>query len=87
MPEKHIHIIIDKHKSLPAILAKYKSFRLYIIDDALDVLHAAWKLRKDVVTIWVKRGRFANNQVPIPGFNPNKVISNLEEAISVIEKA
>lgn len=87
LDEKHIHIIIDKHKSLPDILAKYKSFRLYIIDDALDVLYNAWKLRKDVVTIWVKRGRYAMNQAPISGFNPNKVISNLKEAISVIEKA
>ncbi|MFH1833065.1 MAG: hypothetical protein ABH816_02750 [Candidatus Levyibacteriota bacterium] len=82
---KNVHIFVNKRKSLPKIIDRYKDFKLYIIDDALDVLFEAWKLRKDIVTIWVKRGIYAKNQKPIENFKPDAIIKNLGELISVIK--
>lgn len=81
---KHIHIIVDKHVSLPKIIKRYKNENLYLVDDALDVLYAAWKLKNEIVTIWVKRGRFALDQKPIAGFKPSAIVENLEEVMLVI---
>ncbi len=84
LAQEHVHITINKHETLPSLIAKYKEKTLYLVDDALDVLYTAWKLRKDVVTILVKRGKYALSQEPIPGFTPSVVITNLKEAVSVI---
>lgn len=87
LDEEHIYIIVDKKKSLPEILKKYKNFKLYLVDDALDVLYAAWRLEKDTVTIWVKRGQFAKQQKEIEGFKPTGIITNLEQAVAIVERS
>lgn len=85
LDNKSIHIFVRKRKSLPKIIEKYKDFKLYIVDDALNVLFEAWKLGKDVVTIWVKRGIYAKKQKPIENFTPDAIIENLGELISIIK--
>lgn len=86
LEKKYIHITVDKYKSIPEIIKKYKNYKLYIVDDALGVLHAFYKLRNDVVTIWVKRGRHAIIQKPIKEFQPNVTVTSLEQIIPVIMK-
>lgn len=81
---QHIHITIDKHKSLPGLLDAYPEQTLYFIDDALDVLHRAKMLRKSVLVVWVKRGKYAQKQPPIEGFTPDAIIENLRELIPFV---
>ncbi len=82
----HVHITINKHETLPGLVAKYTGKTLYLVDDALDVLYTAWKLRNDIVTIWVKRGKYALSQDPILGFTPSVVVKNLEEVVPIIRR-
>ena len=81
---KHIHIVVDKYANLPQIINKYAKHKLYLVDDELEALHFASKLRSDVFTIWVKRGRYAAEQKPIPGFTPNLVVTNLRKIVKII---
>lgn len=82
--ERHVHISVDKKATLLKIIKEYKNKQLYFIDDALDILFEAWKLRKNVITVWVKRGIYAKNQKPIKNFKPDAIIESLGELISII---
>lgn len=84
LEDKHIHISTNKFESLPEILNKYKDKTLYIVDDALDVLHNAKQLSSSVITIWIKRGFFAEKQQPIEGFAPDAIIENLSELLPIV---
>lgn len=82
--KEHIHIFIFKEKELQNIIKRYKEYRLYLIDDFLEILHRAKKLNKNVFTIWMKRGRFAKRQEPIPSFAPDATITSLKEVIKLV---
>lgn len=84
LEDKHIHITTNKYETLPKLIKRYKKKKLYLVDDALDVLHAAKRLNLEIFTIWVKRGEFAEKQKPITGFESDAVISNLKEALTLI---
>lgn len=82
---KHIHIVARKHKiTLEEVLSKYKHDRTVFIDDSLPVLYDAKKIKPDIKVIWIKRGRYAENQKDIEGFSPDLVILNLKEALPMI---
>lgn len=82
--EKHIHIHVSKKQALPDIIKKYKKYKLYLVDDALDVLYKAKKLKKDVFVIWVKRGHYAKTQNPIPGFKPDAQVVDLLKIVDIV---
>ncbi len=82
--QEHIHITLNKHTSLPTLFKQYKENSLYLVDDALDVLHTAKKLRNDITVIWVKRGKYAKLQSPIEGFVPDAIIETLHELLDTI---
>lgn len=82
--EQHIHINVSKKAMLQDVLDKYKDVQLYLIDDALEVLYGAKMKNKDIVTIWVKRGRYAVNQEPIAGFAPDVTVDNLRGIVRII---
>ncbi|OGH41391.1 MAG: hypothetical protein A3H79_04295 [Candidatus Levybacteria bacterium RIFCSPLOWO2_02_FULL_36_8b] len=82
--ENNVHIFDDKGANLRDILEKYKSFKLFIVDDKLEILHSAKKHMPQIFTIWVKRGPFAQNQEKIPDFNPDTEIKNLSVIPSLI---
>lgn len=82
---EHIHIAVDKDIIFPKVIEKYKVQKLFLVDDALDVLYKAKKLRDDIFTIWVKRGIFAKVQKPIAGFEPDAIVKNLRRIVSIIE--
>lgn len=81
---QHMHITVDKHKALPGLLDVYPEKRLYFVDDALDVLHRAKMLRKNISVVWVKRGKYAEKQASIEGFTPDVIIENLRELVPFI---
>ncbi len=80
----HIHITTNKYTRLPKVLSRYKNKKLYIVDDALGVLHKAKQLRADVFVVWVKRGFYATKQEPIEGFVPDAIIGNLSELLPIV---
>jgi len=84
LTEEHIHITLNKHTSLPKLIDKYKGKRIFLIDDALDVLYKAHELDPSIFTIWVKRGKFAKKQEPIFGFTPNATVLNLRTVTRLI---
>lgn len=86
LDDQHIHIAVDKQSTLPQILKRYRSMRLYLVDDALDVLHIAKQLNKHVFTIWVKRGRFAKAREPIAGFVPDAEVKDLRTIPTLIRE-
>lgn len=85
--KEHTYIFIFKDKKLPSIIEKYKKHKLYIVDDLLKILYTAKSLNKNVYTIWIKRGRFAETQEPIPNFTPDATITNLREVVDIVERS
>lgn len=77
--EAHVHIFDKKDDNLDAVLKKYEGRSVYMVDDKLSVLKLAKSIRSDVVTIWVKRGIYAQNQ-PNIGFTPDLTVATLVEA-------
>ena len=86
LEDKHIHITANKYETLPKLMKRYKGKRLYFVDDALDVLRAAQNLNPAIFTIWVMRGRFAEKQQPIAGFEPSAKVLNLRDVIQLVEQ-
>jgi len=84
--EQHIHIAVNKDIMFEKVLKKYQGEKLFLVDDALDILHKAKNLREDIVTVWVKRGIFAAVQKPIPGFEPNVTVENLRGIEKIIDR-
>lgn len=83
---EHIHIFRVKNTELPSLIKRYKGHNLYIVDDALEILHASKSLNKNIFVIWVKRKRFDKIQKEIPGFSPDAAITNLKEVIKLVER-
>jgi FMN phosphatase YigB (HAD superfamily) len=84
--KKYIHVFKDKDIKLMEVIDLYKDYRIFLVDDKLDILYYAQKHRKDVVTIWVKRGPFAEKQKPISGFKPNLEVKDLLEIVKYISE-
>lgn len=82
--KEHTHIVEKKDVSIGEMLKKYKNHVLYLVDDKLTVLHQASLLMPEVVTIWIKRGIYAENQKPIENYTPRAIIYSLEEVIPLV---
>lgn len=82
----HTHIVLKKIDELKKVLEKYKDRQIFFVDDKLNILYDAKKLSPRVFTIWVKRGFYAENQKPIPGFKPDAEVESLSEIIEIINK-
>jgi len=88
--EEHINITLDKYKSMPEVIEKYKSYKVIIIDDVQMFLYAAKKLNADVMTVWIKRDNYFEpnfiNQKIIDSFIPDATITNLRQLVSIVER-
>jgi len=82
--EENINIFIDKDVNLIQVIEKYKDSRIFFVDDKLEILYSAKKHAKQVFTIWVKRGWYAENQKGIPGFKPDAEVENLSEVARIV---
>lgn len=81
-----VHIVADKKSEMFTIFKNLKNYDVYFVDDMLIMLQVAKKIDTSIVTIWMKRGRYAENQKDIPGFKPDATITNLEEVIDIVER-
>lgn len=82
----HIYIELQKEDKIKRIGDKYKNIHLYIADDKLVLLSLIKKEYPRIFTIWIKRGVYAKNQKPIPGFTPDAVMENLSGIIPIIDQ-
>jgi phosphoglycolate phosphatase-like HAD superfamily hydrolase len=84
--EENVHIFDDKDINLNTVLNKYKEFKIFLVDDRLDVLSAAKKHNPAVFCIWVKRGPFAENEQNPQNFSPDATIENLSSLDIIISQ-
>jgi FMN phosphatase YigB (HAD superfamily) len=82
--QEHIHIFKMKDQELPQVMEKYKDDTVVLIDDVLAILYKAKQLHNNITTIWVKRGRFAENQKTVEHFTPDYTVYNLKEIVSIL---
>ncbi|MBI2430686.1 MAG: hypothetical protein HYV39_01575 [Candidatus Levybacteria bacterium] len=82
--KRYIHIVANKEEKVEEILKKYKKYLVFLVDDKLTVLYQAKQLFPSLVTIWVKRGRYALKQSPIEGFTPDAIIGSLRELPPIV---
>ncbi len=82
--EKNIHIFLDKSDNIEKVLEKYKGWIIFLADDRLDVLYQAKHFDNSVVTIWVKRGPFAEKKNEKNDFTPDFGVLNLEEIVPIV---
>jgi FMN phosphatase YigB (HAD superfamily) len=84
---EHVHIVEKKDTSLKNILQKYTKLNaiLYFVDDRLNGLYYAKQAVPTMQTIWLRRGRYATSQEPLPGFEPDYIIENLEELLRIVK--
>lgn len=82
--ENYIHIVEDKYTALKNILKNYNDHAVVFADDDLNSLHLAKKLNKNLITIWVKRGKHAQKQGKIAGFNPDFILTDLSKILEIL---
>jgi len=79
-----IHITTNKRSKMIEVLQKYNTYKIFYVDDMLPYLYEAKKLMPNIRTVWIKRGRYAQNQKDIPDFKPDATITNLKEVIKMV---
>lgn len=80
-----IHIPQKKKEKMQEILKMYKEYDIVFVDDMLPMLFEAKKIRPDIKTVWIKRGRYALFQKPIGEFTPDATITSLRELEKIVE--
>ena len=83
--KSNIHIFEDKNANLKDVIGKYDNYKVFLIDDKLQVLYEAKLSMPLIVTIWIKRGPFAENQKPIENFFPDITVNNLVNLSKIVE--
>lgn len=82
---KDIHVFLKKQDKLEWMLEKYKDFVIFMADDKLSFLETAKKIMPSLLTIWIKRGPYAERQKPL-GFLPDATFNNLEGIVSFVKE-
>ena len=80
-----VYIKKNKLDFLPLLQEKHGNDRMYLVDDKPGVLHTVKEHMPGVFTIWIKRGRHANQAQSIKDFAPDKIITHLSEIIPLIK--
>lgn len=83
--DENVHIVENKPASVANVLNKYNVNNIFYVEDKLNVLFDAKKLTPSLFAIWMKRGRYAQNQKDIPGFKPDAEIENLKEVVRITQ--
>jgi UDP-N-acetylglucosamine diphosphorylase / glucose-1-phosphate thymidylyltransferase / UDP-N-acetylgalactosamine diphosphorylase / glucosamine-1-phosphate N-acetyltransferase / galactosamine-1-phosphate N-acetyltransferase len=81
---KHLHIVAKKEDELKKILAQYEGEHLFMVDDKLPILKMAKELKPQVMTIWIKRGPFAESEKNPEGFVPDATVTKLSDVVAII---
>lgn len=82
-----IHITRDKKSHMRKVFQLYKGYKIFFVDDMLAMLYEAKKLDPKIVTVWMKRGSYAEKMKELPGFSPEVVVTELREVVKVVREA
>ena len=82
--EKNIVIVNDKTYGIKELLKKLHG-QVVMIDDASEILEEATRIRPDIITIWVRYGRY-KNRLPIIRSSITIEVGSFDEGVSTIEK-
>jgi FMN phosphatase YigB (HAD superfamily) len=80
-----IHIVENKEDFIDGIIKSYKDFKIFLVDDKIDILIQAKECDSSVYAIWVKRGPYAED-VELKDFRPDSVLTQLADLENVIKK-
>lgn len=69
---------------IPSLIKNHKDDNVYLIDDKLNVIQEVKAKMPNAVGIWIKRGRYAENQEYTEGIAPDATVLNLSEIIPII---
>lgn len=83
---EHVYVFSKKNEKLKNTIQKYKNVKLFYVDDVLQFLKKAKEINKDIVTIWIKRGRHAEETKKISNFKPDATVDNLTEVVDIVKK-
>lgn len=85
LKNENVHIYeFYKGNALPELLEKYKEYKLYFIDDIQSILKNAKDLNPNITTIWIKRRKDESVYKKVDNFNPEYIISSLDELIHIV---
>lgn len=82
LEDRNIHIYPIKENKLEEVISEYKDKKIYLIDDFLEILQKAKGLNKNIISIWIKRGKFA--EITTVKFKPDHVMYNLKGLFPLI---
>lgn len=84
--EEHMHIVENKIEVTQTILHQYgDKGKIYIVEDRLDVLKMAKHCNPTVFTLWMKRGRYAEQQRNPVHYIPDATVENLHQVVPIIK--
>jgi len=84
--KEDIHVFQEKQLNFEEIFKKYSEYKIFVVDDRLDILAVAKKYLPSVSTVWIKRGPHAQKLTKVEGFIPDKEILSLQEILEFIVK-
>jgi len=85
LSSNHINILKNKKSDMVDVFENIQTYKIYFVDDMIDMLETAKKINPQITTIWMKRGRYAGSQKEIPGFTPDAEVENLSEVVRIIK--
>ena len=86
LSRNHINIVKNKKSDMVDVFKNIQTYKIYFVDDILHMLETAKKINPQITTIWMKRGRYAQNQREIPGFTPDAEVENLSEVVKIVKE-
>lgn len=81
----HLHITSFKEETVSSLMQEYKDQAVILVDDYIEILDKAKKMKSDLMTIWMKRGRFAEKARIPYGFEPDATIVTLGELLPIVD--
>lgn len=84
--EEHTHIMASKSETLNSVLQKYAATSVFLVDDDLPILYQVKNMFPEIFVVWIKRGKYAVAQEPIPGFLPDATIADLKNLVEIVKE-
>lgn len=85
--EEHMYILDNKQLQLLDTIQKYKNEKLFLIDDFFQLLQKAKEIDPSVVTVWMKRGRHAENIGENEVFAPDFAVETLRKVVDIVDNS
>jgi FMN phosphatase YigB (HAD superfamily) len=83
--EEHTFIVEDKLEVVSNLLKKYvDKGQVFLVEDRLDVLKMAKECYPKVYTVWMKRGRYVENQRNPVDYTPDATVTDLHQVVPII---